>query len=597
MDGILNTLLRLSFQASFFILAVALLRPTLLRRAPKAIRLALWALVAVRLLLPFSVESAFSLIPASTLLTGGKFTAYESAYTTPSAAPAVPATGVPSATAPALTATGSQGFALSSLPALLWLLGFAAMTLYAVVSYGKLQRKVREFIPYQDNIRLCDRIDTPFIFGILRPKIYLPSTVSDADAAYVLAHERAHLRHGDHLWKPLGFALLCLHWFNPCLWLGYILFCRDLEYACDERVLKSLGADEKKSYAHALIDCSAPRRGIAACPLAFGEAGVKQRVKSVLHYKKPAFWIILTAVLCCIALAICLLTSPIQRDTNTYNFIAAGASPPVNGISVEIDKFGVDKDPEKTQLRAVWRNATGQEFVIGGAFCLYICDANGDYIPCAPAGDDPLFTALGYVIPPHGETGMLYDLSLYAMPEDGRYRAYLNGFDETAFYLDFTRMTETGIEGNAYVYEKCYYDDMIGAKRVNAEGVPEVNMYISPDRSLYDGRDGDYTLRRQYRLTDPADEYYQLLRAYMPALDRLSGEKALYSAIEQQGAAEAPNTSVYFIALMNNGHVYAGTVDTYGGAHPWSLYRLKGVAANSDLSALPINQNLMNNER
>jgi len=199
---------------------------------------------------------------------------------------------------------------LSAVFAMIWLFGIVSMLLYTAISYLRIYRQVRESAPLSENVRVCDRIDSPFILGIVRPKIYLPSDIDTADRVFVLAHERAHLKRLDHVWKPLGFLLLSVYWFHPLLWVAYILLCKDIEYACDEKVIKELGAEQKKNYSTALINCSVSRKMISACPLAFGETGVKGRVKSVLHYKKPTFWIIIASVVICAVLAVCFLTNP-----------------------------------------------------------------------------------------------------------------------------------------------------------------------------------------------------------------------------------------------------------------------------------------------
>ena len=202
---------------------------------------------------------------------------------------------------------------LFAILAVVWLCGIGGMLLYTVISYIRIYQKVRESAPLAENVRLCDRIDSPFILGIVRPKIYLPSDIDAADREFVLAHERAHLKRLDHIWKPLGFLLLSVYWFHPLLWVAYVLLCKDIEYACDEKVIKELGAEQKKNYSTALINCSVSRKMISACPLAFGETGVKGRVKSVLHYKKPAFWIIIASVVISGVLAVCFLTNPLRK--------------------------------------------------------------------------------------------------------------------------------------------------------------------------------------------------------------------------------------------------------------------------------------------
>ncbi len=207
-----------------------------------------------------------------------------------------------------------KGNRLYTIVGIIWLTGIGSMLLYTVISYFGIYRRVKESVPLIDKVRVCDRIESPFILGVLRPRIYLPSDISSTDREYVIAHEMAHLKRFDHIWKPLGFLLLSVYWFHPLLWIAYILLCKDIEFACDEKVIKELGAEQKKTYSTALINCSVSRKMISACPLAFGENGVKGRVKSVLHYKKPAFWVLIASVLVCVVMAVCFLTNPKEKE-------------------------------------------------------------------------------------------------------------------------------------------------------------------------------------------------------------------------------------------------------------------------------------------
>lgn len=202
---------------------------------------------------------------------------------------------------------GNKGFFVASL---LWLAGCVGMLFYAMLSTVKMALRLREAVPDGEGVWRCDQVDTPFIMGVLRPRIYLPSDLAGNEVKYVLAHERAHLRRGDHIWKLLGFLTLALHWFNPFVWEAWILFGRDLEKACDEKVLKEMGFQEKKAYANALLACSMQRSYVMAYPLAFGEVDVKARIKGILSYKKPTFWGILVAAVICLAVGLCFLTDP-----------------------------------------------------------------------------------------------------------------------------------------------------------------------------------------------------------------------------------------------------------------------------------------------
>ena len=317
MEAIFLKLLNMSITASWLVFAVFLLR-ILFRKAPKFVSMLLWALVGIRLVCPFSLKSILSVIPNPEPVPSEILTAERPVIQSGISAvnetmnPVLSETFAPSAET-GVSPLGSLAFAAS----VLWLCGIVVLLLYTAVSYWRIHKSVHEAALYQGNIWLCDRIDTPFIFGVLRPRVFLPSDIEKADLPYVLAHEQAHLKRRDHLWKPLGFLLLTVYWFNPVLWAAYILFCKDMELACDERVLRTLGAACKKPYSNALINCSVPRKRISACPLAFGETGVKERVRSVLNYKKPAFWLAAVAVVAVAVAALVFLTNPATENVQT----------------------------------------------------------------------------------------------------------------------------------------------------------------------------------------------------------------------------------------------------------------------------------------
>ena len=305
LDVVFSLVLTMSLSASWIAAAVLVLR-LCLKRAPKWVNVLLWGIVAVRLVLPVSIESPLSLLPRTEAI-------LPAAAAQPIQAGAAPAVGGAAAIASG-AAMRSQP-AWTTILAWVWLAGIAVLLLYTWISTQRLRRKVREAVRLQGNIYETEHIDSPFVLGVLRPRIYLPYHMDSRDREQVIAHEQAHLRRGDHVWKPLGFLLLTIHWFNPLLWLSYVLLCRDIELACDEKVIKNLSCGQRADYMQALVTCSVNRRRIAACPLAFGEIGVKERVKSVMNYKKPTFWIILAAVIACIVLAVCFLTDPVASKT------------------------------------------------------------------------------------------------------------------------------------------------------------------------------------------------------------------------------------------------------------------------------------------
>ena len=325
MSALFLTILHMSVCASWLVLAVLLLR-LCLRRAPKWFNVLLWGIVAVRLVFPFSVESPLSLLPRTE--------AIRPAITTVQTQPAQ----ISSAAAAGGSAAPAQSWL--SILAWVWLAGAAALLLYTMVSTLRLRHRVREAVRLRGNIYQSERIDAPFVLGTIRPRIYLPYRMDSRDRQHVIAHEQAHLRRGDHLWKPLGFLLLTIHWFNPVMWLSYVLLCRDIELACDETVIRELGCEQRADYMQALVSCSVNRRRIAACPLAFGEIGVKERVKSVMNYKKPTFWIILATVIACIVLAVCFLTDPLTSKTEEP------ANPTVT--DTEADPNPADTAPEES---------------------------------------------------------------------------------------------------------------------------------------------------------------------------------------------------------------------------------------------------------
>lgn len=310
MDDVFLKLVNLSISASWLILAVLVLR-VVLKKAPKWVMPLLWGVVALRLVCLFSIESALSLIPSAETIPSEIVTEtrepvlYEQAtldiVTNPT---------LPSAAEVPVGVSRQQAQVDFNIYSVLWLAGMAALLVHALVSAGKLKRKLATAILLRDNIYESEFVDSPFVFGVVKPNIYLPMHMDEGTAAYVIAHEHAHLARRDHWWKVLGYLVLALHWFNLLVWVAYILFCRDIELACDEKVVKGLDGAARADYSQALLSCAAPKRAVAACPLAFGEGNIKMRVKSALHYKKPAFWVAAAAVLAVVIMAVCFLTNP-----------------------------------------------------------------------------------------------------------------------------------------------------------------------------------------------------------------------------------------------------------------------------------------------
>ena len=332
MEMIFLNVFNRSLAAGWLILAVIVVR-FLLKKAPRRLSCVLWAVVAVRLLCPFFPVSSFSLIPSGETISA-EVVRFAPAPAIDSGIPALnealnPMIGERFAQAPGTSV--NPLYIWTAIAGIVWLVGVAVMVGYALLSSLRMRSVVREAVPLgmcaephgarpletgaalPDNVWLCDAVRSPFILGIVRPKIYLHSGITREQMLCILAHEQAHVERLDHCLKPFGWLLLSVYWFHPLVWIAYMLFCRDLELACDEKVVGGMDLDGRKAYSHALLACSLQRKMIFSYPLAFGEIGVRERVKGILHYRKPAGWIAAVAVLACAAVAVCFLTDPKEK--------------------------------------------------------------------------------------------------------------------------------------------------------------------------------------------------------------------------------------------------------------------------------------------
>lgn len=336
MSGLFLNVFNMSITAGYFVLAIVLFR-LIFKKTPKWVNCLLWALVGLRLAIPFNIESDFSLLPTShTILTnkessGLPFSIDSGIYTVDTNVnDYLKSHYFEGVTVPANTFTDTM-FILS----VIWLTGVAVMLLYGAISFIKLKKRVSVSLCYRDNIYYCDNIETPFVLGVVRPEIYIPSGLGEDQIENVIMHENAHLKRKDHWWKPLGFLILSFYWFNPLIWVAYILLCRDIEKACDEKVIKNMTADEKKGYLETLLECSVQRKMVLACPVAFGEVGVKQRVKAVLNYKKPAFWVVVIAIIVIVAVSVGFLTMPEEEPMSMAELVASVNKPRANATEKE----------------------------------------------------------------------------------------------------------------------------------------------------------------------------------------------------------------------------------------------------------------------
>ena len=361
MENLFLTVVNMSITATWVVLAFTVLRP-LLKKAPKWINCLLWGVVALRLCLPFSFESVFSLIPTTETIPSNITMSKNPQIDTGVGVvndfvnPVISESFTPD---PSYSANPLQ--VVVGVASYIWLIGLVLMVIYCLVSYILLKRKVSASVHYNNNIYYCDNIETPFILGVIKPKIYIPSGVNESDLEFILEHEKSHLKRKDYLIKPLSFLLLSVYWFNPAIWLWYILLCRDIESACDEKAIKFYDDENKKLYSTALLNCSTQKRIIMACPVAFGETGVKQRIKSVLNYKKPAFWVVGIAIVLATFLTIFFVTNPQNSDFKNV----------IDEKGYEIICIEPKTISEMTVADNILNRAPGGEFALKPRFRLY----------------------------------------------------------------------------------------------------------------------------------------------------------------------------------------------------------------------------------
>ena len=390
MNELFLKIVNMSISASWLVLVVLILR-FVLKKAPKWVNILLWGIVAIRLICPFSFESALSLIP--------------SAETFPEKVISGPSFDVQTGITPVdnrindylgdryfegVTVPVNNGNNIMTILTIVWTIGILLLVAYTVISYWRLRRKVDTAVRYKDNIFQSENVKSPFVLGIIKPRIYLPFNMNGQDLEHVVAHEQAHIHRKDHWWKPFGLLLLTIHWFNPLVWLAYVLLCRDIELACDERVIKELGNEQRADYTQALVACSVNRRMIAACPLAFGEVGVKDRVKSVMNYKKPAFWGVVLAVIVCVFVAVCFLTNPVTKNNGTdgtvtewFDYLETPDEMVWDGrLEINLPEFpGVTFRWYPEKMEAVTEEGIVPLFHGMPIWNTYFCDLTGDRIP------------------------------------------------------------------------------------------------------------------------------------------------------------------------------------------------------------------------
>lgn len=434
MADFFNEILNMSITASWLILAVMLMR-LIFSKAPKWIRCAMWGMVGLRLILPFSLESALSLIPSAQTIPPALI--HTDTAESLGTAEILSYVGNNSVSYELGIQDGSLIFSEICAPdcdtvnplllnltvaSVLWIIGLAALLIYACISYVKLRSKVATAVLLRDNIYQSEAVFSPFILGIINPKIYIPFGLSDKTLQYVESHENAHLRRCDHITKPLAFLILCLHWFNPLVWISYSLFCKDIELACDEKVIREMNLNERKSYATAILDCGISRRRIAACPLAFGETSIKERVRNALSYKKPMLWVILFAVIACIALGVGFMTNPDKKsESPTLTPTDYGSS--IVGVKMTVTDINLDGD--RPTITVLWSNSLDNTVLLGEPFEVEYYE-NGKWESCQKPDTENIFHLPAYILNPNDTKEMVYHVDNYDFSKSGNYRITAN---------------------------------------------------------------------------------------------------------------------------------------------------------------------------
>ena len=533
----------MSISASWLVLAVLALR-LILKKAPKWVNVLLWGIVAVRLTCPFSIESALSLIPSAETISPEIMMDWTPEISTgiqPLDQVVNPVISTSFAPEPSASANPLQ--ILIPVAANLWLLGVIIMLAYTAISYLTLRRKLRTAVIMRGNIFQCETVSSPFVLGIVKPRIYLPYTMDGKNLDHVVAHEQAHIRRKDHWWKPLGFLLLTVYWFNPLMWVAYIMLCRDIELACDEKVIAELGNEQRADYTQALVACAVNRRMIAACPLAFGEVGVKDRIKSIMNYRKPTFWIIVTALVVCVVVAVCFLTNPLVedsplqywitsylRDTEQTEVQRAYNNEPYS-LPVTI-KFESSQGPVEIDLIYGFKKNGGDDWWYSDPINMHL----GDSVEFTVPGDNHFSVT---AVPVSGENGNVSFRFTERSHESGDPRSVIEWFDYTEDPSEMSYEKELKIQVDAFpdiTFKYTPYDiiattswedsDLVGRTilisgfpiwnayfcDLTGDGLPEICSQVSYGSGIIDNRVIiiDYANGINYKLEDRGYHDYYL---------------------------------------------------------------------------------------
>ena len=570
--------LNISITASWIILAVILIR-LIFKKIPRKFICALWAIAGIRLVLPFSIESAISLIPSAETI--DSVSGFSYGMRVNSGINAIDNTVNDyisnSEMARANEITPAFKDVVTSVAAIVWIVGIAVILLYGIISYIKVKKSVSTAVLHDGNVMQCETVKSPFILGVFKPKIYIPFGMDEETRSYVIAHENAHLKRRDHWIKPLGFLILAIYWFNPLVWAAYVLLCRDIEMACDEKVVAEMDGESRKAYACALLECAVNRRRITACPLAFGEVGLKERVKGVMNYKKPAFWVIIIAVAACIVMAVCFLTNPekgyyddlgyrfkvtvetyegttsmpAESEVLTFNVNTGKKEKLPNGTKFEIISTDLQTGSVSVQLSGtpLYENVLDESVEIAGIMVLL--DSEGATL-CSNNGNETTYVKFEFI-----RNQTLDDAISAAITEyhSGKYRKGTAAFEsheivETVF--DKVKY-EPGEKGTVTAYMYVSYGEYV----LGENGVSSVGGSATVAALTFNFTNDVYTLT-EYWEADDGRSWGDSIKNKMPstvAAKFIYGDEPDLYERNNQKAAE------YFRNLTSDAVVSSGTKD------------------------------------
>lgn len=573
MADIFLKVVNMSISAGWIVLAVLLLR-ILLKKAPKWINVFFWGIVGARLVFPFSIESVMSLIPSAETI---------------SMVPDVPrphfesgVTIVDNQVNDYLQGHYFEGVSrptghfldITTVLAIAWLIGIAVLLIYTAVSYLRLRERVKTAVLYKDNIFQSESVISPFVLGIISPKIYLPFNMNEQDIEHVIAHEQSHICRKDYLWKPLGFFILAIHWFNPLMWLAYVILCRDIELACDEKVIKDLDTEQKADYSAALLSLSVNRRMIAACPIAFGEVGVKNRIKAVLNYKKPAFWLIAVAVVLSIIAGVCFLTNPKTLPKKTENYAVNCYNVGAKCDDVVYEYIYADLQADTPIIYVKWTNNTKDELCFGMQYVIY--RDNEVLKPKSEIAFDDILC----IVKPGKSKSENYDLSAYEFEKNEIYTLektfYLASNPEQKYKasVSFSINETYSFVGKQYAGEKVVYENGSYSLIITEDNIPQ--FVISKPQMAFSKLDASSNSWERI-------DYLQRIKLEKANFDELftneiwdngySASKIRENNLEAFSAFDLMGR-MYYLLEQKNGDIYIAQSDTVTSNFRW-LFKMR----------------------